>query len=63
MTEDTYTKLIKFLDENKAQYRLIDHEAEGRTEIVSPMRGNQVSQAAKCIVVMVKITKKDKKYL
>jgi len=63
MTEDTYTKLIKFLDENKAQYRLIDHKPEGRTEIVSPMRGNEVSQAAKCIVVMVKITKKDKKYI
>ena len=63
MTEDTYTKLIKFLDENQAQYRLIDHEPEGRTEIVSPMRGNKVSQAAKCIVVMVKITKKDKKYI
>ncbi len=63
MTEDTYTKLIKFLDENQAQYRLIDHEPEGRTEIVSPMRGNEVSQAAKCIVVMVKITKKDKKYI
>ena len=61
--EDTYTKLIKFLDENGAQYRLIDHEPEGRTEIVSPMRGNEVSQAAKCIVVMVKITKKDKKYI
>ena len=62
-TEDTYAKLIKFLDENNAQYRLIDHEPEGRTEIVSPMRGNEVSQAAKCIVVMVKITKKDKKYI
>ena len=62
-SEDTYTKLIKFLDENGAQYRLIDHEPEGRTEIVSPMRGNEVSQAAKCIVVMVKITKKDKKYI
>ena len=63
MTEDTYTKLIQYLDENGAQYRLIDHEPEGRTEIVSPMRGNEVSQAAKCIVVMVKITKKDKKYI
>ena len=63
MIEDTYTKLIKVLDENGAQYRLIDHEPEGRTEIVSPMRGNEVSQAAKCIVVMVKITKKDKKFI
>ena len=62
-TEDTYAKLIKFLDDNGAQYRLIDHEPEGRTEIVSPMRGNKVSQAAKCIVIMVKITKKDKKFI
>ena len=61
--QDTYEKLIKFLDENGAQYRLIDHPPEGRTDIVSPTRGNKVSQAAKCIVVMVKLTKKDKKYI
>lgn len=60
---ETYTKLIALLDKNHAQYRLIDHEPEGRTEIVSPMRGNALSQAAKCIVVMVKINKKEKKYL
>ncbi len=61
--EDTYTKLIAFLDQHNAVYRLIDHPAEGRTEIVSPMRGNKVAEAAKCIVVMVKITKKMKKYI
>ena len=61
--EDTYTKLIKFLDENNAHYRLIDHKPEGRTDIVSPMRGNKLSQAAKCIVVMVKISKKEKQYV
>jgi Ala-tRNA(Pro) deacylase len=63
MTEETYAKLIEFLVTHKAEYRLIDHPAEGRTDIVSPMRGNEVSQAAKCIVVMVKLTKKDKKYI
>lgn len=60
---DTYTELINLLDQNNAEYRLIDHEPEGRTEIVSPMRGNELSQAAKCIVIMVKITKKDKKFI
>lgn len=60
---DTYNQLIEFLDQNKATYRLIDHAPEGRTEIVSPMRGNHVSQAAKCIVVMVKIGKKVTKYV
>ena len=52
--EDTYTRLIAFLDEREVAYRLIDHAAEGRTEVVSPMRGNALSQAAKCIVLMVK---------
>ena len=62
-SEDTYTRLIAFLDQHKARYRLIDHAPEGRTEIVSPMRGNALSQAAKCIVLMVKIGKKVTKYI
>lgn len=60
---DTYTKLIQLLDQNNAQYRLIDHAPEGRTEIVSPMRGHDVSHAAKCMIVMIKIGKKDKRYI
>ena len=63
MIEDTYSKLITLLDEHGASYRLIDHAPEGRTEIVSPMRGNELSQAAKCIVMMVKIGKKVTKYV
>jgi Ala-tRNA(Pro) deacylase len=62
-SEDTYTKLINLLDSHGAHYRLIDHEPEGRTELVSPMRGNALSQAAKCIVLMVKIGKKVTKYV
>lgn len=61
--EDTYTQLITFLDGHGVQYRLIDHLPEGRTEIVSPMRGNALSQAAKCIILMVKIGKKVTKYV
>lgn len=60
---DTYTQLITFLDRHGVQYRLIDHPPEGRTEIVSPMRGNALSQAAKCIILMVKIGKKVTKYV
>jgi Ala-tRNA(Pro) deacylase len=63
VSEDTYTQLIAFLDQHNARYRLIDHAPEGRTEIVSPMRGNALSQAAKCIVLMVKIGKKVTKYI
>jgi Ala-tRNA(Pro) deacylase len=61
--EDTYTQLIALLDSRGARYRLIDHEPEGRTEVVSPMRGNALSQAAKCIVLMVKLGKKVTKYI
>lgn len=61
--EDTYSQLIEYLDQHCAQYRLIDHAPEGRTEVVSPMRGNALSQAAKCIVLMVKIGKKVTRYI
>lgn len=62
-SKDTYTQLIDFLNQHEAQYRLIDHAPEGRTEIVSPMRGNALSQAAKCIVLLVKIGKKVTRYV
>jgi Ala-tRNA(Pro) deacylase len=60
---DAYTHLITLLDHNGAHYRTIDHAPEGRTEIVSPMRGNDLAQAAKCMVVMVKLGKKVTKYV
>ncbi|MGW2225855.1 YbaK/EbsC family protein [Streptomyces kanamyceticus] len=58
-----YTKLVGLLDERGATYRVIEHEAEGATEAVSALRGNTLEQAAKCIVVMVKIGKKTKRYV
>ena len=63
MENETYERLIALLDEHKAQYRLIDHPAEGRTEIVSPMRGNRLEQAAKCMIVMAKLGRKTTKYI
>jgi Ala-tRNA(Pro) deacylase len=60
---EQYERLIALLDEHGARYRLIDHEPEGRTEVVSPLRGNALAQAAKCIIVMVKQGKKVTKYV
>lgn len=60
---DTYTQLIAFLDQHHARYRLIDHPAEGRTEVVSPMRGNALAQAAKCIIMIIKLGKKVTRYV
>ena len=55
---ETYDRLIALLDEQGAQYRVIEHAPEGATEVVSELRGNSLAQAAKCIVVMVKVGKK-----
>lgn len=63
VSEDVYRQLIELLDQHAAGYRLIDHAPEGRTEVVSPLRGNALSQAAKCIILMVKVGKKVTKYV
>jgi Ala-tRNA(Pro) deacylase len=60
---DAYTQLISLLDRHAVGYRLIDHPPEGRTDIVSSMRGNTLAQAAKCIILIVKIGKKVTKYV
>jgi Ala-tRNA(Pro) deacylase len=56
---DSYAKLLELLDGHGARYRLIDHPPEGRTEVVSAFRGHPPSLAAKCLLLMVKIGKKD----
>ena len=60
---ETYAKLIELVDTAGASYDLIDHEPEGRTEIISPIRGHALEKAAKCMIVMVKVTKKKKYYI
>jgi Ala-tRNA(Pro) deacylase len=50
------------LDDAGARYRVIEHEPEGRTDVVSGYRGNPIGSAAKCIVVMVKVGKKTTRY-
>jgi len=62
-TVDAYRRLIADLDESGARYRLIDHAPEGRTEQVSVLRGHDVAQAAKCLVVLVKLGKKQARYV
>lgn len=61
--QDAYTHLVAFLDQHQIPYRLIDHAPEGRTEIVSSLRGNTLAQAAKCIILMVKLGKKVTQYV
>src|SRR5262249_43168022 len=59
---DLYERLITDLESAGARYRLIDHAPEGRTDLVSALRGHDVASAAKCLIVMVKIGKKQTRY-
>ncbi|WP_151481831.1 YbaK/EbsC family protein [Streptomyces albicerus] len=60
---DTYERLITLLDTSTVPYRLIDHEPEGTTEKVSALRGHPTSEAAKCIVLRVKVDRKTTRHV
>ena len=57
-----HEKLVALLDENHAIYRICTHEAEGHSEQIAKIRGNDPHQAMKAIVIMAKISKKEKEY-
>ena len=59
----TYERLIHLLDSTDTVYKLIDHEPEGATERVSALRGHPVSEAAKCLVLIVKIDRRVTRYV
>jgi Ala-tRNA(Pro) deacylase len=61
-TTDTHQRLCDLLDREGAAYRVVEHEPEGRTEIIARIRGNRPDQAIKSIVVQVRISKKENKY-
>jgi Ala-tRNA(Pro) deacylase len=58
-----YERLMADLAAGGARYRLIDHAPEGRTDLVSALRGHDVALAAKCLIVMVKVGKKQSRYV
>ncbi|UKY36562.1 YbaK/EbsC family protein [Pantoea dispersa] len=49
----TYDKVIALLDAQQARYRVVEHEAIGQTEVISAIRGNDLQQAAKAMVLEV----------
>ncbi len=60
---DTYDDLISLLDSSSIDYRLIDHEPEGSTEAVSALRGHPTSEAAKCLVLRVKVDRRTTRHV
>lgn len=61
--QDAYDTLCHQLDSANVHYRVLDHLPEGRTEEVSQLRGHPVTQAAKCIILIVKTGKKHSRFV
>ena len=59
---DIHEQLRALLDKDGAIYRVVEHEAEGRTEVIAKIRGNRIEQSIKSIVVQVRLTKKENIY-
>ena len=51
---DVFDRIVALLTEAKAKFRVIEHEAEGRSEKISVIRGNRPEQAAKAMVLDVR---------
>ena len=59
---DVHKQLCDLLDEQGASYRVVEHEPEGRTEVIAKIRGNRIEQSIKSIVVQVRLNRKDNVY-
>ena len=62
MTTPIHEKLKALLEANGADFRVVEHEAEGRTEFITKIRGNRIEQAIKSMVVQVRMSKKENLY-
>ena len=54
MASDVFDRLVALLSDAKAKFRVIEHEAEGKSEAISAIRGNRPDQAAKAMVLDVR---------
>ena len=62
MTTDIHEQLRALLDREDASYRVIEHEPEGRTEVIAKIRGNKVQQSIKSMVLQVRLKPKENIY-
>ena len=53
-SSDIFDRLVALLTQAKAEFRVIEHEAEGRSAAISTIRGNRPDQAAKAMVLDVR---------
>lgn len=54
ITRNVHQYLLQLLDQHQARYRIVEHEAIGKCEAVSLLRGTALGQGAKALVCKVK---------
>src|SRR5512134_2905939 len=59
---DIHEQLRALLDREHAAYRVVEHEHEGRTEMIAKIRGNRIEQSIKSIVMQVRLKRKENIY-
>ena len=53
MAGEVFDRLVDLLTGVGADFRVIEHAAEGRSEAISAIRGNRPDQAAKAMVLEI----------
>ena len=53
-SRDVHQHLVSLLDSQQARFRVMEHEAMGKCEAVSEIRGTELGQGAKALVCKVK---------
>jgi Ala-tRNA(Pro) deacylase len=59
---DIFDRIIALLAQGGADYRLLEHAPEGRTDIASRIRGNSLAEAAKAMVLAVRREDGDRRF-
>ena len=59
---DIHEQLRALLDKESAVYRVVEHEPEGRTELIAKIRGNRIEQSIKSMTLQVRLTRKENIY-
>ena len=59
---DIHEQLCALLDKEGAVYRVLEHEPEGRTELIPQIRGNRIEQSINFMTLQVRLRSK-RKYL
>jgi Ala-tRNA(Pro) deacylase len=60
---DSRARLLDLLVRGGAQYRLLSHAPQGRTDLASELRGHRLEQAAKSLVIRVALSRKRRRYV